>query len=44
MAGLLETIVFIIYSLLFWSAMVAGIVMMILVGMAVWNTLFRRHS
>lgn len=43
MAQLLDAVIFIVYSLLFWSAMAVGVVMTILVGMAVWNTLFRRH-
>ncbi|MCZ7575330.1 MAG: hypothetical protein M5U01_42815 [Ardenticatenaceae bacterium] len=43
MTGLLDTVIFVIYSLLFWSAMAVGLVMTVLVGMAIWNTVFRRH-
>lgn len=43
MNELLNTVIFVIYSLLFWAAMGVGILMTVVVGMAIWNALFHRR-
>ncbi len=40
----IKVLIVIVYTVLFWSAMAAGVLMIVVVGMALWDIAHRRHE